>query len=275
VNDQARGLLLALAVGVVGVAAALLLLPQVGGEKQALSVADAREASGDRAGALQALLDCTAKDPRACACADAAEELAVDVGRYDDARRAVDHSQCAPSPRHDGGRAETRIATGDVAGGMQLADAVLATSHDEPHAAFARAWAMGDGPEAIALAERAVKAGRGLPALILLGSMRMRAGDLERARVAFDAAAREAPKDPRAVFDAAVIAQRQGRYHDAREGYLRALAIDPKMADARYNLVVLTRAGNADGEARHHLHELEAIAPKDPRIAALKAALGP
>jgi len=35
---------------------------------------------------------------------------------------------------------------------------------------------------------------------------------------------------------------------DAREGYLRALAMDPKMVDARYNLAVLTQGVGADDE---------------------------
>ncbi|HLK40407.1 MAG TPA: tetratricopeptide repeat protein [Polyangiaceae bacterium] len=77
----------------------------------------------------------------------------------------------------------------------------------------------------------------------------------------------------RAAFDAALVAQGDGRYHDAREGYLRALSIDPKMADARYQLALLTHRAHADDEARHHLEELIAIAPHDPRVPALRLAL--
>jgi tetratricopeptide (TPR) repeat protein len=270
--EDARGLLIAAGVVLAGVGATLFLVPH--GAKGAVAAAQSKRAAGDSAGALTVLLDCAAKDPKACDCADAAEELAVDLGRYDDAKHVVDASQCAATPRHEGGRAEVQVLTGDVPGGMQGADAVLATTPDEPHALFARAFGMSNGPEAIAVAEHAVKAGRGLPALIQRGSMRMRAGDMDKARQAFDTAAKDSPTDARAAFDAAVIAQQQGRYHDAREGYLKALSLDPKMADARYNLVILTHARNADDEARHHLAELKAIAPNDPRIPGLEAQLG-
>ena len=271
-KDEARGIFIAGAVTVGLLGAVFFLVPH--GQPAAISAAQSKKSAGDAPGALALLLDCAAKDPKACDCADAAEELGVDIGHYEEAKRAIDGSQCAASPRHEGGRAEVSVLTGDVKGGMATADGVLATTPEEPHALFARAYGLGNGPEAIGLAERAVNAGRGVPALILLGSMRLRAGDVDKARLAFDSAAKDAPNDARTVFDAAVIAQQQGRYHDAREGYLRALALDPKMSDARYNLVILTHARNADDEARHHLSELKSIAPNDPRIPGLEAQLG-
>jgi Flp pilus assembly protein TadD len=82
-----------------------------------------------------------------------------------------------------------------------------------------------------------------------------------------------ARKDARAVLETAQAAQRQGRFHDAREGYLRALALDPTLADARYSLAILTHAAGANEEASHDLAELEKIAPGDPRIAQLKELL--
>jgi Flp pilus assembly protein TadD len=75
------------------------------------------------------------------------------------------------------------------------------------------------------------------------------------------------------VLETAETAQRQGRFHDAREGYLNALALDPTLADARYNLAILTHSAGANEEASHDLAELEKIAPGDPRIAQLKALL--
>jgi Flp pilus assembly protein TadD len=103
--------------------------------------------------------------------------------------------------------------------------------------------------------------------------LRFRSGDIQGARQAFDDAAKIAPSNARVVYDVALVAQNQGRYREAREGYLKALSIDPKMVDARYNLAVLTHAAGADDEARHHLDALAAIAPGDPRIAGLRAML--
>jgi tetratricopeptide (TPR) repeat protein len=82
-----------------------------------------------------------------------------------------------------------------------------------------------------------------------------------------------ARKNARAVLETAQAAQSQGRFHDAREGYLRALALDPNLADARYGLAILTHAAGANDEASHDLAELEKIAPGDPRIAQLKELL--
>jgi hypothetical protein len=80
--------------------------------------------------------------------------------------------------------------------------------------------------------------------------------------------------DAREAFVTALNAQKDGRYHDAREGYLRALSLDPKMADARYQLAVITQAAGAYGEAEHNIEQLEAISPNDPRVAELRARLG-
>jgi tetratricopeptide (TPR) repeat protein len=85
-------------------------------------------------------------------------------------------------------------------------------------------------------------------------------------------ARRPAGPDPaRAAFERALAAQQMGRFHEAREGYLRALALDPNLADARYQLALLTHAANAQDESRHDLAELERIAPGDPRISSLRA----
>jgi Flp pilus assembly protein TadD len=88
-----------------------------------------------------------------------------------------------------------------------------------------------------------------------------------------DVAAPNSTNDAQAAFEAGVAAQKLGRFHDAREAYLRALALDPAQVDARYNLAVLTHGVGADDEARHHLQELESVAPQDRRIAGLRAAL--
>jgi tetratricopeptide (TPR) repeat protein len=279
---QSRGLVLAGVFAAAGVAAALFLTrpgAMRGGsatvEGAAMANAQKQRTAGDRAGALATLEACASRDPRACRCADAAEELAVDLGHYDEAWTAVDKAQC-DSPRHNGARAEALVATGRAADGLGEVAATLSHDASEPHAFYARAWALsakGDSPEAVAAAERAVAGGRGLPALLLLGTMRFRAHDMGGARTLFDQAARLAPDDARVAYDQALVAQSEARYREAREGYLRALSLDPKMADARYNLAVLTHGAGADDEARHNLDELAAIAPDDPRIAPLRAML--
>jgi tetratricopeptide (TPR) repeat protein len=278
-SREGRGLLLAVAVGAGGVTAAMLSTrgsdrPSAA-EATAIAASRTQIAADDRAGALTTLQGCAAREPRACACADAAEELAVDLSRYAEAWAAVEKVTCRAA-RHAGARAEALVATGHTPDGMREADAALALDAGEAHATYARAWALslgGDAQAAAQAARRAVDLGRGVPAMLLLGMLSFDAGDVAGARTAFEKAAVLAPGDARVLYDQALVAQKQGRYRDAREGYLRALAVDPKMADARYNLVVLTHAAGADDEARHHLDLLAAIAPGDARLVALRASL--
>ena len=81
------------------------------------------------------------------------------------------------------------------------------------------------------------------------------------------------PMSVQATYDRALIADRQSRYHDAREGYLRTLQLEPKMADARYNLVLMTHAHGATMEAKHHLDVFAASYPGDARVTQLRQAL--
>ena len=136
---------------------------------------------------------------------------------------------------------------------------------NEAHAVYARAWATtlrGRPLDARGDAERAVQLGRGEPAELLLGMILYGAGDLAARRRAVPARARAGTRRAcRRRTTAPIIADKQSRYHDAREGYLRALQLDPKLADARYNLVLMTHAHGATLEAKHHLRRFRGELP--------------
>src|SRR5207244_1821534 len=136
-------------------------------------------------------------------------------------------------------------------GGVALATALLQKKSDQPHALYARGWAQwlrGDAAGARPWVVRAVEAGRGLPADVLLGTLLFQDGDLDGATRAFKDALALDPMNARATYDLALIAHKRGQYHDAREGYLQALKLDPKYLEARYNLVLLTHANGAEAE---------------------------
>ena len=273
----ARGLFLCLAAVAAGVLATIALSQRAGPEDQALALARKQRASGDKAAALATLLSCGVRDRRACRCADEAEELALDLSHLAEALPVVERARCGDSARHAGVQAEALVAMGRADEGLRQAAAALARDANEPHASFAKAWALstsGPSPEAVAAAQKAVDGGRGVPALLLLGMLRFRSGDSKHARDAIEQAARLAPTDSLVAYDLGVVTQGEGHYREAREAYLRALAHDPKLADARYNLALLTHSIGADDEARHHLDELAAIAPNDPRLPALRVTLG-
>jgi tetratricopeptide (TPR) repeat protein len=233
-------------------------------------------AHGDSMGALNLLTHCALSNRKACRCADLAGEYAVDIGQFGQGWTAVSHSHCENTARHIGERAELYAARGVDGEARAEAERALAFDAKEPHANFALAWALSKGgfsPRALEAAETAVAQGRGTPAVLLLATLRSAAGDGPGARKAIEQAAEQAPSDPRVNFDLGVVEQTAGHYREAREAYLKALAANPKFADARYNLAVLAHSIHADVEARHDLDEFSALSPGDPRAAALRAQL--
>ncbi len=276
-KDDFRGLLLAVAVGGIGLAAAFTLPRGVGKpdpEQIALATAKKQIEEGDQAGALTTLKRCAEAARLACKCGDQAGELAVDMDRAFDAFGPVKMQRDCKSPRRMGGVAEMLASLGVNDQAREMADRALAQSPDEPHACFAKAWALsasGPSPEALELAEKAVRGGRGVPALLLLAKLRSANKDTAGARQAMDQALRVAPDNARVIYNEGVLAQAAHDYNGARAAYLRALAIDPGLADARYSLAVMTNAAGAKAEAIHNLEELVKIAPNDPRIPGLRA----
>ncbi len=277
-GESYAGLAISVAVGVVGVGLALTLgrATPSAPEDAALARANAQRKQGDIEGAVQTLMACLHTVEKACRCAAEAEELCVDTNRYAFALHASHAAPSCTSPRMTGGQAEALVAMGNLGEGLAAAEKTLAQAPDEPHACFAKAWALsarGSSPEALDLAERAVRGGRGVPALLVLATLKAGAGDLAGARGALDQASRLAPKNARVAFDLGVIEEKDHHYREAREAFLHTLALDPKFADARYELAALAHSVKADDEARHHLEELTALAPTDPRIPELRATL--
>jgi tetratricopeptide (TPR) repeat protein len=249
-------------------------------ESAALAVAARHHAAHQDKDALDVLLSCTKAHADSCPCAESAAEIAVNLGRYPDARRVLDASDACPrTPRRMGIEAESLVGSTDALDeGAREASRVLERAPDEPHARFARAWATvqrGHPADALDDAKRAVELGRGMPAELLYGFALFQDNDLAGADVQFAHVLAEDPTVVQAAYDHALVADKQHRYHDAREGYLRVLQLDPSSADARYNLVLLTHSHGADQEARHHLDELAARHPGDARLAWLRQLVSP
>ncbi len=243
----------------------------------AIAVAKAKAKMGQRAAGFEVLVGCVHARPGSCACAEEAAAEAIDEGKYRDARIFLDASDVCPRTAHRVGLvAEALIGTSALDDGEREAERAIERDASEAHGVYARAWATslrGRAMDARADAERAVALGRGIPAELLLGTILYGAGDLAGADAQFQHVLAEDPRSEQATYDRALIADRQSRYHDAREGYLRALQIEPKNADARYNLVLLTQAQGATLEAKHHFEMFVASYPADPRIAELREKL--
>jgi len=248
-----------------------------GNASAAIAVARSDDATNPRGAALDLLLSCTRLHPESCACAEAAAGEAIDRGLYRDARRLLDASDsCARGARRIALNAEALIGTSALDDGEREAERAIERDPDEPHGVYARAWATslrGRPLDARGDAERAVALGRGIPAELLLGTILYGAGDLAGADAQFVKVLERDPDSAQATYDHALVADRQSRYHDAREGYLRTLKLDPQNADARFNLVLLTHGHGATLEAKHHFDVFQASYPNDARIAQLKQLL--
>jgi tetratricopeptide (TPR) repeat protein len=221
-----------------------------------------------------AQLDAACREP-SCGCVTGATRALLDG---DIGKEALTLLQAAPTlcgQPPAGMRAEALVHAED-AGAKAAAQAAVAADPQDPfaHQALALlAYRDGRQPEAMKEASLARGAGRGGAALLLQGLVSFTDGDLIAAERAFAELVKLSPADLIARYDLALVAQKLGRFHDSREGYLSVLADDPKNLDARFNLGVLTWQAGATDEARHHLDKLREVAPKGsdlvPRLEAM------
>jgi tetratricopeptide (TPR) repeat protein len=283
--------LTALVLGVLGVAASYRRLGSAeallatanknepGDEVLALRLAKNLGARGDERAAEATLRACVDANPEACGCGMPVLKSSLDRGAYTEAGAVLVRwvARCRELPRVPGMLAEALAGGGELTAAHQAADIALAKDRSDPYALYAKALLAeraADPTLAQGLLEQSIAAGRGDRALVDLGRLRYQAGDLGAARRLFEAALQGDPNDIAALYDLALVDQIQNRYHDAREGYLKVLRLDPRNLDARFNLAVLTHGVGANGEAKHHQAELEKAAPPgDTRVAALRRLL--
>src|SRR5262249_43062709 len=119
--------------------------------------------------------------------------------------------------------------------------------------------------DALDLTLRAERAGAGKGAQLLEVVLRIEQKDYDAAKAANDPYLERHPDDVNAVYDGALIADHQNDYNRAREGYYRVLKLDPRYADARYNLAQLTLRFGATDEAKLHATKFAQAFPNDPR----------
>ena len=89
-----------------------------------------------------------------------------------------------------------------------------------------------------------------------------RAGDLEGAQAAYEAALEISPQNPYALFNLGVIAQSRGDAAEAERYYRQAIAANPELAQARFNLATLLARGGKKEEARDLYLEVIEIEPE-------------
>jgi tetratricopeptide (TPR) repeat protein len=123
--------------------------------------------------------------------------------------------------------------------------------------------AAGRQSEARAEVELALASGAGRDAALLAGKLAILRDDLDEAARLLTPLADG--RDALVPYNLGLVAQKRGRYNDARGRYLEALQVDPAYAPARFNLAVLTWEAGVKDEAQHHARKFLAAAPDDPR----------
>jgi tetratricopeptide (TPR) repeat protein len=174
-------------------------------------------------------------------------------------------------------RALGLVARGELERAEQEATTGLALRPDEPSTLYALALVrdrQGNAAEALSLASRAAKAGAGRDAELLELALLITKGDLAAARATAAGMVERRPDDGDAVYDLALVSDREGRFNEAREGYLKALRLKPNLRDARFNLALLTHRHGVVEESKHHLRKFVETWPDDPRGADLALRLG-
>jgi Flp pilus assembly protein TadD len=235
-------------------------------------VALARIVGRQRDGAARAMAvldECVRRAPRARPCWTERARLRVDAGEF--MRAGLDSQRALAIDDDDAASAVLRaVALTRMQPVPPEAEAAarraLELSPDEPRAVLALAMALdakGDAEGARTALGRVLGRTPSLDARLLETSLALRAPDVPAARRAAMAAIALGPDDPRATYNLGVVAQREGRYNEAREAYLKTLRREARNYAARYNLAVLTKDAGVTGEARHHLEALLRAYPGD------------
>ena len=284
-NKRMGGAIITLAIGIFIFRDASSLLSNTSDQWSAALAADpdherALFALGDKVSPAS-LEACVTKRPSACACRVLRAERALDVERGAAALEELGHASCA------GHRLERRAYAAQALGlamtnrgpeASEAATKVLGEAPEDARALFAMALAASqrqDVDAAIDFAKRASERGTARGPLLLSSQLLIGKGDFAGARAVIAKLLEQHPDDPDAVYNLAVISDREGNYNAAREGYLKALKLRPAMANARYNLALLTLRNGFTEEAKNHIRRFGEAFPDDPRRAGLEARIPP
>lgn len=235
-------------------------------------------AADPNAGAV--LEACIAHAPSACICRTLRAERALDAEQTARALEETEQAHCdghALQSRRMRDRALALALAHRYDEAEPLAKAALVDEPHDPKTLLSLALvheARGDA-DALDLSREAAARGAGKAAELLVAQLLIRKKDYAAAKHELDGYLGRHPDDPRAVYNAALVSELTGDYNAARQGYLRVVTkLQPRHADARYNLVMLTWRQGALPEAKHHAQRFSEDFPRDPRRASLQQLLG-
>jgi tetratricopeptide (TPR) repeat protein len=272
-------LVTALSIGAAGAYAYVRLKSRVPPKLAAAVQQLSTELSGLAAPDEVARVSAACESPRSpCDCAVAAARSGLDRNLGVSTLGVLDalEAPCRDLAPLAGMRSEALARVERFQEARHLAEVALHSSPDDPYANLALGLASFHDlslKDTIGPTEKALKAGRGIEAHRLLGRVAVARSDWAQALEHFSAVVAGRPRDLEAAYTIAMSHSGLNRYNEARDGFMRVLSIDPRHVEARYHLAVMTLQVGARMEAEHHLQKLTEVAPTDPRIPALQAAL--
>lgn len=231
--------------------------------------------------ALRRLSDrCFGAPPDICACVDPQSAAAIRAQSLDtalaDAQAAL--NACPDRAMSHAVMAEVLVLRGDIETAQTHASQAVEHNGRLGYARYVHALSLqgkGDYEQAIAELLVAKKLTGSRDVKILLGALYMLSDKLDEADAILKPLAAEGSNDAIAGYNLALIADRRGKYNEARNGYLTTLRIDPCYQSARYNLVHLTWKAGIKEEAEHHARKfVELAGPADPMVSKLSTLIG-
>jgi tetratricopeptide (TPR) repeat protein len=234
-----------------------------------------RAGAPDDAAKIRAACD----HPRdACDCVALAARKGLDENLGTPTLDVLEKSEepCKKRPPLAGMQAEALARVARFEEARYRADVVMRAVPNDMYANFALALAAFEKQslkEAEPPARKALEAGRGAEADRLLGRIALATGNFDEARGHFLKVLAGRPNDAAAAFSAAICSANLKRYNEAREGFVRVVRIDPKHVEARIYLATMALQIGATMEAQHHIEKLAEVAPNEPRLGRLRAAL--
>ena len=222
---------------------------------------------------------CVKVSPDACTCLVARLTLAQRkrdlAGAADAGAEAV--KACPNVTAARAAYAEVLAANGKLDEALAEADAAVALNDDPGRAHVARAFVLrkaGKTKEADEETQKATSAAGGRDAALALASIKINAGDLDGAESLLRPLLAANAQDSDVVYNLALVADKRGKYNDARNGYLAALKSNPTFKEARYNLAMLTWRRGVVDEAKNHARKFAELSPNDPAAASLLQMVG-
>lgn len=253
-----------------------VLAKDPGNERAAVALAEQLRGEGEPTRADHVLDTCAKTADAGCRC------ISADLRSLDDRGSPAAALKLAEAnlPRCDADRvlraryAEALAANGQGEKALALVEELRGKGPELPELFFAEARARRwkkDLPGALMASREAARRGRGPTAHLFTAEICFEQGDNVAARAELSPLLQRDGKNTRVLYMLGRIAHQEHNLPEARLKYERILELAPHDLDARAALALLAAEEGNAVEAIHHAHEVELLAPNDPRPAEIRA----